>query len=297
MAAKRRQDGFYEYTSADEVRTRAQTSQRKLAAKKVTTEPVVVVGRKLVQTWWGEAWIQNLEHYADFANRLGRGRSYVRAGAIIDLKILPGVIHAKVQGSRVRPYTVQIEIKPLPEEQVNRLSEECSGKLLSMESLLDGRFPKDLAEQFLVPGKGLFPAPREISVMCSCPDWAVMCKHVAAVFYGVGVRLDEKPNLFFVLRQIDLGCFLERALRKHAEATLTNDSKPAGHERVMDISQADLSQLFSLAQETNVNPKTLIDPQPATATGGDLHANHPNEQTTQELPVKRRPGRPRKNPL
>lgn len=242
----RRNDGFYEYTSADEVRARAAKSKQKMAGKKIAAEPVVVTGRKLVQTFWGQAWIKNLEHYADYANRLSRGRSYVRAGAILDLKIQSGKVLAKVQGSRVRPYDVQINIQPLPENQVRHLSEVCSDQLTSLEDLLDGVFPQSLAEQFLAPGKGLFPTPRELSLACSCPDWAVMCKHIAAVLYGVGVRLDEHPDLFFTLRQIDLDTLLAQSIQKHALSVLVSQFDAHLNETVMDLDASDLNALFGL---------------------------------------------------
>jgi uncharacterized Zn finger protein len=273
--ARRSSDGYFEYTSADEVRSRAASSQRKLAAKKVTTEPVVVTGRKLVQTWWGQAWVKNLERYADFTNRLSRGRSYVRAGAIIDLKIEPGQILAKVQGSRARPYTVQIAIRPLPETAVRDLAAACSGQLTSLEQLLDGQFPAELAEKFMVPGKGLFPSPREIAMNCSCPDWAVMCKHVAAVLYGVGIRLDEHPELFFTLRQISLDTLLAQALQLNAKATLSNQKESQPSERVLDLDSADLTALFGLEPES-------------------APAETAQSQIAPE-PPKRRRGRPRKD--
>ena len=294
----RRNDGFYEYTSADEVRARAAKSQRKMADKNIASEPVVVSGRKLVQTFWGQAWIQNLEHYADYANRLGRGRSYVRAGAILDLKIQPGKILAKVQGSRVRPYDVQINIAPLPENQVRQLAGICSDQLTSLEDLLDGKFPKVLADQFLAPGKGLFPTPRELSLGCSCPDWAVMCKHIAAVLYGVGVRLDEHPELFFTLRQIDLDTLLAQAMQKHALSVLVQTVEASSNERVMDLDATDLSALFGLETGAEGEGAARFDAQaPAASPDKKMTSQSAAPSTVPDMPVKRRPGRPRKKPL
>ncbi len=193
--ARRSSDGYFEYTSADEVRSRAASSQRKLAAKKVTTEPVVVTGRKLVQTWWGQAWVKNLERYADFANRLSRGRSYVRAGAIIDLKIEPGQILAKVQGSRARPYTVQIAIRPLPETAVRDLAAACSGQLTSLEQLLDGQFPAELAEKFMVQAKACSRLP-EIAMNCSCPDGPSCANTSPPSFTALASASTNTPNSF-----------------------------------------------------------------------------------------------------
>ena len=180
----------YSQPNASELRKKAAESKKKEKAKGKVLEPVVIKGRSIVNHWWGKAWCDNLERYADYESRLDRGKRYVRTGAVIDLKIQKGKILARVQGTRKTPYKVEIRISPLSEERCQSIIQRCGRKLENLEALLAGDFPEEMQELF--QGKdGLFPAPREISFNCSCPDWALLCKHVAAALYGVGVRLDE----------------------------------------------------------------------------------------------------------
>lgn len=197
-------------------------------------EPVVISGRKIAQSWWGNAWCDNLERYADFASRLARGKRYVRTGTVIDLKIQKGKITARVQGTRKTPYRVEIRISPLNEEKCQAIIDRC-GKIENLEKLLAGDFPDEMKELFQA-ADGLFPQPSEISFQCSCPDWALMCKHVAAALYGVGARLDQEPVLFFELRGIDIGRFVDVALANRVERMLENAQKPS--RRIMDDEEA-----------------------------------------------------------
>lgn len=169
-------------------------SVKKQKEKGNKLEPVVISGRAIAKSWWGKAWCDNLEHYADFASRLERGKRYVRTGTVIDLKIQKGKIIARVQGTRKTPYRVEIRISPLTEQKCEAILDRC-GKIETLERLLSGDFPDEMKELFQGED-GLFPQPSEISFQCSCPDWALMCKHVAAALYGVGARLDMNPALF-----------------------------------------------------------------------------------------------------
>jgi uncharacterized Zn finger protein len=211
---------FPAYVPVAERKRRAEQKVAKLRQKDATIAPVVIAGRKLANSWWGQAWNQNLESYADYANRIGRGRSYVRNGAVLDLKVERGGIKALVQGSQAKPYKVAIEISPLPGYVWEKIKKTCEGKIESLPELIAGKFPKALGELFTAKGDGLFPAPREIQLSCSCPDWAVMCKHVAAVLYGVGARLDEDPALFFTLRGVRIEELISEAVQKKAQAML-----------------------------------------------------------------------------
>ena len=158
---------------------------------------------------------------------------------MLDLKIQKGKVLARVQGTRKTPYKIEIRISPLSEEKCQHIIEKCGRKLENLESLLAGNFPEEMQELF--QGKdGLFPAPNEISFNCSCPDWALMCKHVAAALYGVGVRLDENPLLFFELRGIDVDRFIDVTLANKVEAMLANEGRPS--ERI--IPEEDVSRLF-----------------------------------------------------
>ena len=183
--------------------------RRHHAAKKILqlrrsgreVEPIEIEGRKIARTFWGGAWCDNLEAYSDYANRLPRGRTYVRNGSVIDLKIAGGRISALVSGSDF--YEVELEIKSLAAKKWKIIRSRCAGQIDSLVELLQGQVSDGVMEIVTRRGEGLFPMPREISFDCSCPDWASMCKHVAAVLYGVGARLDRAPEMLFALRGVD----------------------------------------------------------------------------------------------
>ena len=231
----------YEQPDAGELRRKSDASKKKAQSRGKILEPVQVQGRNIAKTWWGKAWCDNLERYADYESRLGRGKRYVRNGSVIDLKIQKGKILARVQGSRKTPYKVEIRISPLSEEKCQDILSRCGKKLENLEALLGGNFPDEMKELFQGKG-GLFPEPREISFICSCPDWALMCKHVAAALYGVGARLDENPLLFFELRGIDVGRFIDVALENRVEALLANMDRKSS--RVLD--DGDIGTLFGV---------------------------------------------------
>lgn len=213
----------------------------KLRKKNPNIQPVTIAG-KLANTWWAQAWNKNLESYADFSNRMGRGRSYVRSGAVLDLSITPGAVRALVQGSRTKPYEISVRIAPLSKPKWDAIVKRCSHKIGSLEELASGSFPKEMMELFTNKGDGLFPSPKEIHFECSCPDWASMCKHVAAVLYGVGARLDEDPTLFFLLRDID---FTE-LLKKSIEEKMNNMLKNVDKKTARVITDADTHELFGV---------------------------------------------------
>lgn len=163
--------------------------------------PVAVAGRKIASSFWGKAWCDNLESYRDYEYRLPRGRSYLRNGAVLDLNIEAGKIAATVSGTSL--YEVEITIKPVAAAHWSRLKALCAGQVGSVIELLEGRLSDRVMQIITHREQGLFPGPREIEMTCSCPDWATMCKHVAAVMYGVGARLDAQPELLFTLRKLD----------------------------------------------------------------------------------------------
>ncbi|MGH8318469.1 MAG: SWIM zinc finger family protein [Steroidobacteraceae bacterium] len=153
--------------------------------------PIVIDGRTIARSFWGKAWCQNLESYRDYEYRLPRGRSYLRNGAVLDLEVAPGRVTALVAGSRPNPYEVAIKIKPVAAAQWTRLKSQCAGGIGSLIDLLEGRLSDQVMQVITHREQGLFPKPAEIEMSCSCPDWATMCKHVAAVLYGVGSRFDR----------------------------------------------------------------------------------------------------------
>ncbi len=234
-------DGFYSQPTTSELKQKLEASRRSAEKKGRLLAPVVIQGRTIAKSWWGKAWCDNLERYADYDSRLARGKRYVKTGAVIDLRIGKGKIQAKVQGTRKTPYHVEIRISPLSEERCQEIIAACGRRVENLEKLLAGDFPKELKELF-TQQNGLFPSPREISFSCSCPDWALMCKHVAASLYGIGARLDEDPSLFFTLRSIEVGRFIDVAIANKVELMLKNASRQS--KRI--IADGDILELFGV---------------------------------------------------
>lgn len=231
----------YSQPDARQLQQNAKATVKREKAKGKEMQPVTISGRKVAASWWGQAWCENLERYADFESRLDRGKRYVRTGAVVDLKIQKGKVQARVQGRRKTPYKIEIRISPLSEERCQYAIGQCEKRIENLESLMRGEFPGELKALFVGDG-GLFPSPREISFSCSCPDWALMCKHVAAVLYGIGARFDENPLLFFELRGIDVEKFVDVAIAGRIDRMLENADKPSS--RI--IPDECLTELFGL---------------------------------------------------
>jgi uncharacterized Zn finger protein len=233
---------YPEYVTVAEKKAKAAKKLAQLRKKRPDIAPVVIEGNTLARTWWSKSWNKNLERYADYSNRIGRGKSYVRHGAVLDLRVEGGRVTALVQGTRAKPYEVVIKIASVKKANWDQIRKQCQGELRSLPDLLAGKFPKGLGEIFLAEGKGLFPTPKEITFDCSCPDWASMCKHVAATLYGIGARLDEDPLLFFTLRQADTNELVTRAVQEKTGDLLAR----AGRKSSKVIDDADLSGLFGI---------------------------------------------------
>jgi uncharacterized Zn finger protein len=198
---------------------------------------VAIAGRAIASSFWGKSWCSNLERYSDYANRLPRGRTYVRNGSVLDLKIAKGEVAAMVSGSEL--YTIRIGIAPVTGPRWTAICRDCSGSVDSLVELLQGRLNRSVMDRVCRQGDGLFPTPGEIKLFCSCPDWADMCKHVAAALYGVGARLDERPELLFVLRGVD-----EKDLIAGAGADLTLRGRTVPKGKV--LADDDMAALFGL---------------------------------------------------
>jgi uncharacterized Zn finger protein len=218
----------------------------KLAKKGHRTSPVVVGGRKIATTFWGAAWCDNLERYSDYANRLPRGRTYVRNGSVIDLQIAPGVVSAIVSGSAL--YEIQVRVTAVPKPRWKAVCNDCGGAIDSVVELLQGRFSQGVMARLCHEQTGLFPSPSEITFTCSCPDWASMCKHVAAVLYGIGARLDQTPDLLFVLRKVDQQDLIARASTGLRQAGTRQQSG-----KVLD--GTDLGEMFGIEIAEEVKPR------------------------------------------
>jgi uncharacterized Zn finger protein len=229
--------GFRPYVSVAARRAQAARELTKLQKKGRKISPVVVEGRKMAVTFWGEAWCDNLERYSDYANRLPRGRTYVRNGSVVDLQVGLGCVTALVSGSTM--YDVKVSVGPVGPARWRAICKDCSGAIDSLVELLQGRFSKGVMTRLCEEKTGLFPSPKDIHFTCSCPDWASMCKHVAAVLYGIGARLDQQPELLFTLRNVD-----QQDLIANAGSDLSkNGKRPAG---AKVLASDDLSEMFGI---------------------------------------------------
>jgi len=234
-------DFYPPYVSVGEKKARGRLALTKLLKRsKRTAEPVVAPRtRQVAATFWGKAWCDNLERYADLANRLPRGRAYLRNGSVLDLVLTAGRVEAFVAGSEL--YQVTIAITPLTKARWRRVVARCTGRIGSLVGLLRGELSADVLSVLTEAKDGLFPQPRELTLDCSCPDWTDVCKHVAAVLYGVGIRLDARPELFFLLRQVDQAELLTSVT---AGAVLRH--RPAAGKR---IAEDRLSAVFGIELE------------------------------------------------
>jgi uncharacterized Zn finger protein len=199
--------------------------------------PVAAYRGAITKTFWGKAWCENLERYSDFSNRLPRGRTYLRNGSVIDLKIQAGEVSARVMGSSL--YHIQVRITAVAAAHWKGITRDCARSIDTLVELLQGELSSSVMERITRPGAGLFPSPHEISFSCSCPDSAAMCKHIAATLYGIGARLDTEPHLLFGLRNVDAQELIARA----SEADALPRKAPQAS-RILDSSK--LADVFGI---------------------------------------------------
>jgi len=243
--------GWRPYVPVGVRRAQAVQKMEKLRKKGIDITPVAIAGRKIAKTFWGEAWCDHLESFSDYANRLPRGRTYVRNGMVCHLAIGKGSVDAMVSGSKL--YTVKITIRTLPRDKWMEVKTRCARQIGSLLELLEGRLSKSVMSVVTDRNKGLFPLPKEIRLECSCPDWAVMCKHVAAVLYGVGARLDEYPELLFLLRGVDHDELIDAEVGVTAAAGKTKGGRRRIEEDALaevfgiELSDADVSEVETIA--------------------------------------------------
>ncbi|HWF96059.1 MAG TPA: SWIM zinc finger family protein [Xanthobacteraceae bacterium] len=237
------------YVSVAERQRRAERKLTKLVKRGEAVAPVKIEGRIIARSFWGKSWCENLERYSDFENRLPRGRTYVRNGSVLDLRIAKGEVIAMVAGSRL--YKVKATIAPVKAVRWKAICRDCAGTIDSLVELLQGRLAKGVMDRVCREGDGLFPAPGEIRLSCSCPDWADMCKHVAAVLYGVGARLDQTPQLLFVLRGVDENELLAAAGQNESLTKPVRSTASVLHD-------TDMAALFGLEMADSANSATPI---------------------------------------
>ena len=252
--------GWQPYVPVAERRRQAERKLAKLKKQGQSIAPVTIEGRTIATTFWGKAWCTNLERYSDYENRIPRGRTYVRNGSVVDLQIRKGEVAAMVSGSQL--YKIKITIAPVKATRWKAICRDCAGTIDSLVELLQGRLAKGVMDRVCREGDGLFPSPTEIKLSCSCPDWADMCKHVAAALYGVGARLDQKPQLLFVLRGVD-----ENELIAGAGQDLTLAKAAPSAAKVLDDSN--VAALFGLemAESAASDPPTVSASKPQSKAG------------------------------
>jgi uncharacterized Zn finger protein len=237
--------------------------------------PVILEGRKIATSFWGKAWCDNLEHYSDFANRLPRGRTYVRNGSVIDLQIGAGRIQALVSGSDI--YEVEVKVTPVAKARWKSICEDCAGAIDSLVELLQGRFSKGVMERICRQNAGLFPTPKEIALSCSCPDSARLCKHVAAVLYGIGARFDQQPELLFRLHDVNHADLI-------ASAGTGLPLSKTGPSKDKILAEEDLSAIFGLEIDTDAAEK----PKPAKKAAAKKQAAVKKTKPAAKAPSRRR---------
>jgi uncharacterized Zn finger protein len=267
-----------EYVPVAERRRRAARDMEKLRKKGQPVSPVTIAGGKIATTFWGKAWCDNLEGYADFASRIERGRTYVRNGLVVDLQIAPKAVTAIVSGSSL--YQIKIDISAVSKPQWSTICRDCAGEIDSLVELLQGRFSTGVMERICRQGDGLFPKPAEIRFKCSCPDAAYMCKHVAAVLYGVGARLDQQPELLFQLRAVGAN-----DLVAHIDATVP--LAKSGPEAGKVLADDDLSALFGLDMgSTDAGEAGSDTAAPAARKGAKARSGRAPAKATRPVPNK-----------
>ncbi|OXM14751.1 SWIM zinc finger family protein [Paenibacillus herberti] len=274
---------FPEYVPVEEKKRRAAAAVEKLKKKDNKVWPIVISGRMIAATWWGKAWCSNLESYADYSNRIARGRSYVRHGAVLDLQVVQGKVAALVQGSSSKPYKIEVKVTPLSNEMWKSIVKECSGKINSLQELVAGKFPQGLSDLFKTKGTGLFPSPKDIQFSCSCPDYAVMCKHVAAVLYGIGARFDDNAALFFELRTVKMDELITASLAEQSKTMLGKDGRRG--RRVME--DGDLAGTFGIDLDMEQEPtRTRAGSSAADAATKPRRGRPPKNKTADVSPRK-----------
>ena len=269
--------GWRPYVPVAARRRKAMREIEKRRKKGDPISPVTVEGRTIAKTFWGKSWCENLERYSDYANRLPRGRTYVRNGSVVDLQVKPGLIEALVSGSEL--YEVKLRITPVGKPSWKAICEDCAGAIDSLVELLQGRFSKGVMERICRQSQGLFPSPAEIKISCSCPDWAGMCKHVAAVLYGVGARFDHQPELLFLLRDVD---HQELIVKAGKGLPLAKQAPASGKV----LGGGDLSDIFGIDAAKSISQAKPAEKRAVTATKKNCQRTAPVRRQPRKSPKK-----------
>lgn len=274
--------GWAPYVPVAERRRQAARKTKELSKRGHICQPIIIEGRTIGRSLWARAWCDNLEAYSDYDNRLPRGRTYVRNGSVVDLSIEQGKVSALVSGSEM--YTVAVTVQALEPASWRAIVQECAGQIGSLVELLQGRLSHAVMAVVTRPGSGLFPTPQQIAFRCSCPDGASMCKHVAAVLYGVGARLDQQPELLFLLRHTDP----QELIRQAGSVPMAS----AGLAQEQRLEGADLGSLFGIDLDDATTPGEAKPAEESPAPGSSQPPAQPLAPAAAlAKPDTRRPGR------
>ena len=263
--------GYKPYVPVAKRREQALKAVNKAKKKGVDYAPIEPYRGAIAKTFWGKAWCSNLEHYSDYENRLPRGRTTVRSGSVIDLKVSASAVQALVMGSSL--YHVNVSIKALSQTRWKAVCTDCANSVASLIELLQGKLSKSVMERMCQSTTGLFPAPSELTFDCSCPDWAGMCKHVAAVLYGVGARLDQQPDLLFTLRHVDVKDLVSTASVVKPSVAGAGSKKVLGDSDLADVFGLDMAE--PLATLPAVKAKKTANKTPAAQVAKKMKSVKP----------------------
>jgi uncharacterized Zn finger protein len=247
------------YIPVGEKKAKARRFADKLAKKqKRDRQPIEIQGRKIAKSFWGKAWCDHLESLSDYANRLPRGATYVRNGSVVDLVIQPGKVDAVVAGSE--PYEITISINKLKKKTWENIKKDCSSAIDSLIDLLGGRLSDGVMQRLTEKKSGCFPAANQIEMECDCPDWSMCCKHIAAVMYAIGSRLDSQPELLFLLRGVNQEELITQAVSKeNLDAELTDGSSS-------DLESEDLGSIFGIELDSLPTAEAATKPKSKSAS-------------------------------
>lgn len=236
------------------------------------------------KTWWGEQWLGALKHI-DYSNRLPRGASYARNGMVQEINFCGNVIKAKVKGSRRTPYSETIELPKFSQEDIDRLVDMISTQPVVLSKLFNRQLDESLVEIAEKAGIPLFPRKwSDLKMQCSCPDWAVPCKHLAAVIYKTSMEIDNNPFLVFLLHGVDLIAELEaRGIASSASTELMEvesidavyDEPFALNTDIPDVSDTPVD--YTTLRDLALPLSNLLPSSPAFCHDGDFHAAYQKE--------------------
>lgn len=228
--------GFREYVPVAKRQANAKKQMNQLRGEGQVITPIEPFrGQKIARTFWGQAWCRHIECLSDFRSRLDRGKTYVRNGSVCHLAISTGRVDAYVCGSEL--YKLRVDVDPLPPRQWERIKQQCAAQVGSVVELLQGQLSQSVMAILTNADTGMFPHADDFRLDCNCPDFVRLCKHLAAVLYGVGVRLDAEPQLLFTLRGVDYLELIDAA-GTGVEAVDTSADAP--------LADADLADVFGI---------------------------------------------------